>query len=195
MGTVGTPVYAMLPVLTDAARAEAAALAQEAALGLADQGIDHPVDELVELIRSQKTTITGFYDDDTLVGCLVAHPGADPPHWSGDSPGPGVWVSLVPPVPGRDDQEARLLTLWLADHAAQHGLEWVWWEVPATGQTRRTLLDSLRDLGWEDLPPIRRTADGVHVTPLRLRAERRPAPTVAISAFHNALPLSAVSAR
>ncbi|MFD7556987.1 hypothetical protein ACFV9E_20925 [Streptomyces sp. NPDC059835] len=194
MGAASTPVYAMLPVLTDAARAEAAALAQEAALGLADQGIDHPVDELVEVIRSQ-ATVTGFYDGDTLVGCVVAHPGVDLPHWSGDSPGPGVWVSLVPPVPGRDDQEARLLALWLADHAAQHGLEWVGWELAATGHTRGALLALLRDLGWEDLPPVRRAVDGVRVTPLRLRAERRPAPAVAIFASPDALPLPAVSAR
>jgi hypothetical protein len=52
----------------------------------------------------------------------------------------------------------------------------------------------LRDLGWEDLPPVRR-ADGERVTPLRLRAERRPAPTVVISAADDALPLPAVSAR
>ncbi|MEU3046794.1 hypothetical protein ABZ705_09710 [Streptomyces sp. NPDC006984] len=192
MGAAGTPVYAMRPVLTDAARAEAAALAQEAALGLADQGIDHPVDELVARIQS-RATVTGFYDDDTLVGCLVMHPDADQPHRNSDSP--GVWVSLVPPVPGRDDQEARMLALWLADHAAQHGLEWVGWELPATGQTRLALLGLLRDLGWEDLPPVRRAADGVRVTPLRLRAERRPAPAVAVFASPDALPLPAVSAR
>ncbi len=191
MGTVGTPVYAMLRVRTDAARAEAAALAQEAALGLAEQGIEHPVDELVALIQSQ-ATVTGFYDDDTLVGCLVVDPDAGLPHRGG---GPGVWVSLVPPVPGRDDQEARLLALWLADHAAQHGLEWVWWNLPVTGRTRGTLLELLRDLGWEDLPPVRRATDGVRVTPLRLRAERRPAPAVAVCTSPDALPLPAVSAR
>ncbi|MET9735138.1 hypothetical protein ABZZ79_32205 [Streptomyces sp. NPDC006458] len=52
----------------------------------------------------------------------------------------------------------------------------------------------LRDLGWEDLPAVRR-ADGERITPLRLRAELRPAPTVAISASADALPLLAVSAR
>ncbi|MGW4548536.1 hypothetical protein ACWEN4_19500 [Streptomyces violaceorubidus] len=193
MGDAGAPVYAVLPVITDAARAEAAALAQEAALGLADQGIAHPVDELLGFLRSQ--AVAGFYDGDTLVGCLVAHPGVDLPRLSGDSSGPGIWVSLVPPVPGRDDLEARLLTLWLADHAARHGLEWVGWELPATGQTRGALLELLRDLGWEDLPPIRRAVDGARVTALRLRAERRPAPAVAVSASPDALPLPAVSAR
>jgi hypothetical protein len=120
----------MRPVRTGAARAEAAALAQEATRQLADQGIDHPTDRLVALIQSQ-TIVAGLYDDGELVGCLVLHPGEDLPHWGRDCPGPGIWVSLVPPVPEHDDQAARLLTLWLADHAAQHGLEWVWWEVPA----------------------------------------------------------------
>lgn len=193
MATVGKPVYAMLPVRTGAARAEAAALAQETTRRLAEQGIDHPADQLVALIRSQ-ATVTGLYDDGELAGCLVVHPGADLPHWSHGCPGPGIWVSLVPPVPGHDDQAARLLTLWLADHAAQHGLEWVWWEVPSDSQTRATLLALLRDLGWEDLPPVRR-ADGERITPLRLRAEPRPAPTVAISAADDALPLPEVSAR
>ncbi|MHC3392342.1 hypothetical protein ACLQ2E_23190 [Streptomyces lavendulocolor] len=160
---------------------------------LADQGIDHPADQLVTLIRSQ-ATVTGLYDDGELAGCLVVHPGEDLPHWSHDCPGPGISVSLVPPVPGHDDQAARLLTLWLADHAAQHGLEWIWWEIPATHQPRAALLALLRDLGWEDLPAVRR-ADGERVTPLRLRTELRPAPTVAISASADALPLPAVSAR
>lgn len=193
MGAVDTPVYALLPVRTGAAKAEAAALAQEATRWLAGQGIDHPADQLVDLIRSQ-ATVTGLYDDGELVGCLVVHPGEDRPHWSRACPGAGISVSLVPPVPGRDDQAARLLTLWLADRAAQHGLEWIWWEIPPSPQTRGALLALLRDLGWEDLTPVRHP-DGRRVTPLRLRAELRPAPTVAISASADALPLPAVSAR
>ncbi|MEU7072933.1 hypothetical protein AB0B30_27760 [Streptomyces narbonensis] len=193
MGALGTPVYALLPVRTGAARAEAAALAQEAARQLADQGIDYPADQLVDLIRSQ-ATVTGLYDEGELAGCLVVHPCEDRPHWSRACPGPGLVVSMVPPVPGRDDQAARLLTLWLADRAAQHCLEWIWWEIPAGPQTRETLLALLRDLGWEDLPPVRR-ADGQRVTPLRLRADRRPAPTVAIFASADALPLPTVRAR
>ncbi len=193
MGTVGTPVYSMLPVSSGAARAEAAALAHEAALGLAGLGIDHPADHLVDLIRSQ-ATVTGLYDDGELTGCLVVHPGEDQLHWSRVCPGPGISVSLVPPVPGRDDQAARLLTLWLADRAAQHGLEWIWWEIPAGPQTRGALMTLLRDLGWEDMAPVRH-ADGKRVTPLRLRAELRPAPTVAISASADAFPLPAVSAQ
>ncbi|PWI04543.1 hypothetical protein DIZ27_44700 [Streptomyces sp. NWU339] len=193
MDAAATPVYAVLPVRTGAARAEAVALAQEATRRLADHGVDHPTDRLIDRIRSQ-ATITGLYDDGELAGCLVVHPGLDLPHRSRDWPGPGVWVSLIPPVPGHDDQATRLLTLWLADHAAQHGLEWVWWEVPATPQSRATLLALLRGLGWEDLPTARR-ADGEHLTPLRLRAERRPALTVAIFAADDALPLPAVSAR
>ncbi|MGM9379195.1 hypothetical protein [Streptomyces longwoodensis] len=193
MGAVDTPVYAMLPVRTGAARAEAAALAQEATRRLADQGIDHPAGPLVALIQSQ-AIVTGLYDDEELVGCLVVHVGEDLPHWSRAYPDPVVRVSLVPPVPGHDDQAARLLALWLADHAAQHGLEWVWWEIPAASQTRPTLLVLLRDLGWEDLPAVRR-ADGERVTPLRLRAELRPAPTVAISASADAFPLPTVRAR
>ncbi|MFD3959166.1 hypothetical protein ACFWRG_31745 [Micromonospora tulbaghiae] len=193
MGAVSTPVYAMLQVHTGASRAEAAALAQEATRQLADQGIDHPTGPLVALILSQ-ATVTGLYDDEELVGCIVLHPSEDLPHWSRACPGPGVWVSLVPPVPGQDDQAARLLTLWLADHAAQHGLQWVWWEVPAAPRSRATLLALLRDLGWEDLPAVRH-ANGERVTPLRLRAELRPAPTVAISASADALPLPTVDAR
>ncbi|GLX22513.1 hypothetical protein [Streptomyces lavendulae] len=193
MGSVGTPVYALLPVRTGAARAEAAALVQEAVRQLADQGIDYPADQLVDLVQSQ-ATVTGLYDEGELTGCLVVHPGEDRPHWSRAFPGTGLLVSVVPPVPGRDDQAARLLTLWLADRAAQHCLEWIWWEVPAGLQRRTTLLALLRDLGWEDLPPVRR-ADGQRVTPLRLRADRRPAPTVAIFASADALPLPTVRAR
>ncbi|MGY4963610.1 hypothetical protein [Streptomyces sp. 900105245] len=193
MGSVGTPVYALLPVRTGAARAEAAALVQEAVRQLADQGIDYPADQLVDLVRSH-ATVTGLYDEGELAGCLVVHPGEDRPHWSRAFPGTGLLVSVVPPVPGRDDQAARLLTLWLADRAAQHCLEWIWWEVPAGLQRRETLLALLRDLGWEDLPPVRR-ADGQRVTPLRLRADRRPAPTVAIFASADALPLPTVRAR
>ncbi|MET7296977.1 hypothetical protein ABZS79_33610 [Streptomyces griseoloalbus] len=136
MRAIDTTVYAMLPVRTGAVRAEAAALAQEVTRQLADQGIDHPADQLVDLIRSQ-ATVTGLYDDGELAGCLVVRPDENLPHWSRDCPGPGVWVSLIPPVPGRDDQVARLLTLWLADHAAQHGLKWVWWEAPATAPSHR----------------------------------------------------------
>ncbi|WP_052412498.1 hypothetical protein [Streptomyces mutabilis] len=192
MGSLDNPVYVMLPVRTGAAKAEAAALAQEATRRLSDQGIDHPADQLVALIRSQ-ATVTGLYEDSELTGCLVVHPGEDLPHWCRDL-GPGVAVSLVPPVPGHDDQAVRLLTLWLADHAAQHGLEWVWWGLPAAFETRPTLLVSLRDFGWEDLPAVRR-ADGERVTPLRLRAERRPASSVVISAADDALPLPKVIAR
>ncbi|MFI2415108.1 hypothetical protein [Streptomyces sp. NPDC018947] len=170
------------------------ALVEDATRRLADRGIDHPTDHMLGLIRS-RASVTGLYDDGVLVGCLAVHPEPDLRHWNGDCPSLGVLVSVAPPMPGHNDQTARLLTLWLADRAAQHGLEWVWWEVPcATDLTRATLLDFLRDLGWEDLPAVRR-ADGERVIPLRLRAEKRPALTAAVSASADALPLLAVSTR
>ncbi|MFF6979368.1 hypothetical protein ACFZAV_16845 [Streptomyces sp. NPDC008343] len=187
----------MLPISTGASRAEAAALAQEAALRLAEQHIGHPTGHLVDLIRSQADML-GLHEDGILVGCLVVPPDPDVRHWGVEGRAPGLLVSLVPPVPGGDTQGVRLLTLWLADCAARSGLEWVRWEIPttadATSEASTSLTDTLRDLGWEYLPPVRRSG-GERVTRLRLRAEARLAPAVAISASDAAMRMLAVRER
>ncbi|MEV4333614.1 hypothetical protein AB0K02_24255 [Streptomyces sp. NPDC049597] len=189
--------YEMLPISTGASRAEALALAQEAALRLAEQHIDHPTSQLVGLIRSQADML-GLYEDGALVGCIVVPPEPEMRHWGAEGRAPGLLVSLVPPVPGENTLGGRLLTLWLADRAARSGLEWVWWEIPApadaTSEASTSLTDTLQDLGWEYLPPVRR-ADGERVARLRLRAEARNAPAVAISAPDTALRMLAVSGR
>ncbi|MFJ4623672.1 hypothetical protein [Streptomyces sp. NPDC088812] len=191
------PAYEMLPISTGASRAEAAALAQEAALRLAEQHIDHPTSHLVDLIRSQ-ADVLGLYEDGILISCLVVPPDPDVRHWGTEGRAPGLLVSLVPPVPGGDIQGVRLLTLWLADRAARSGLECVWWEIPTTtnasSEASTSLTDTLHDLGWEYLPPIHRT-DGERVKRLRLRAEPRDASAVALSAPDAALRLLAVSER
>ncbi|MEV5010595.1 hypothetical protein [Streptomyces sp. NPDC055692] len=191
------PAYEMLPISTGASRAEAAALAQDAALRLAEQHINHPTSHLMDLIRSQADTL-GLYEDGILVGCLVVPPDPDVRHWGAEGHAPGLLVSLVPPVPGEDTQGGRLLTLWLADQAARIGLEWVRWEImapaDATNAASTSLTNTLHDLGWENLPPVRRP-DGERVTRLRLRAEARDAPAVAISAPDAALRMLAVSGR
>lgn len=197
--TVGSgnrrPAYEMLPILTAAARAEAAALAQNTGRCLAEQRISHPIGQLVDLVRSQADTL-GLYEDEALVCCLVVPTDPDVRHWGAEGRTPGLLVSLIPPVPGRDNQGGRPLTLWLADRAARSGVEWVWWEIPATAdatsEASTSLTDTLHDLGWEYLPPVRR-ADGERVTRLRLRAEARDAPAVAISAPDAALRMLAVS--
>ncbi|MFF6829169.1 hypothetical protein [Streptomyces longwoodensis] len=191
--TAVRPAYELLPVVTGAARAEAAALAEDTARQLAEQCVNHPTGQLVDLIRSQ-ATVLGLYEDGVLAGCLVAHPNSDMRHWGAHGRGRGLCVSLIPPVPGRNEQSGRLLTLWLADHAARNGLEWVWWEIPATVTSTKgtTLLNALRDLGWDDLPAVRSTA-GEHVVRLRLRAELRGALPAVISAPDTALPRPVVS--
>lgn len=191
------PAYEMLPISTGASRAEAAALAQEAALRLAEQNIDHPTSQLIDLIRSQADTL-GLYEDGILVGCLVVPPEPDVRHWGAEGHAPGLLVSLVPPVPGGDTQGVRLLALWLADRAARSDLEWVRWEITApadaTSGASSLLTNTLHDLGWEYLSPVRR-ADGERVVRLRLRAETRDASAVAISAPDAALRMLAVSGR
>ncbi|MEU3296731.1 hypothetical protein ABZ722_30860 [Streptomyces longwoodensis] len=176
------PAYEMRTMRTGAERAEAAAFAEDTALLLAQRDVDLPVGQLADLIRSQ-ATVLGLHEDGGLVGCLVVHPEPDLRHWGSDGRGSGLLVSVVPPVPGCSEQAGRLLTLWLADYAARNGLEWVWWELPATshGEMSATLLDAVRDFGWEDLPAVRR-ADGEQVVRLRLRAAGRDALTAVISA-------------
>ncbi|MET9117551.1 hypothetical protein ABZX38_25610 [Streptomyces longwoodensis] len=176
------PVYEMRTMRTGAERAEATAFAEDTALHLAQQAVDLPVGQFADPIRSQ-ATVLGLHEDSVLVGCLVVHPEADLRHWGRDGRGRGLLVSVIPPVPGCSEQAGRLLTLWLADYAARNGLEWVWWELMATshGEMGATLLDAVRDLGWEDLPAMRR-ADGEQVVRLRLRAAIRDALTAVISA-------------
>lgn len=188
------PVYEMRTMRTGAERAEAAAFAEDTALLLAQRTVDLPVGQLAGPIRSQ-ATVLGLHEDGVLVGCLVVHPEPDLHHWGHDGRGRGLLVSVVPPVPGCSEQAGRLLTLWLADYAARNGLEWAWWELPATsnGEMSATLLDAVRDLSWEDLPAVRRS-DGEQVVRLRLRAAVRDALTAVISA-PDIPPTPGVSAR
>ncbi|MFD8263613.1 hypothetical protein ACFV19_33050 [Streptomyces griseoluteus] len=191
------PVYEMVPIDTGASRAEAAALAQETALRLGAQQLDHPTSHLVDLIWSQADML-GLYEDGILAGCLVVPPDPDVLHWGAEGRAPGLLVSVVPPVPGGDTQEGRLLTLWLADRAARSGLEWIRWEIPApadaSSEANTSLMNTMHDLGWENLPPVRRP-NGERVTRLRLRAEARDAPAVAISAPEAALRMLTVTGR
>ncbi|WP_016828441.1 hypothetical protein [Streptomyces viridosporus] len=126
-GRTPAPVYEMLPIGTDAARAEAAALAEDRARLLAGQGIDVSVDRTRDLL--QDPGALGLYEDGILVGALVLRTDPDTRHWGADGRDPGFLVYLDPATVG-SGQVGRLFTLWLADHAASNRLMWVWCEVP-----------------------------------------------------------------
>ncbi|MDX3204767.1 hypothetical protein [Streptomyces scabiei] len=182
-GRPTAPVYEMLPIDTDAARAEAAALAEDRARLLAGQGITVSADRTRALLR--EPGVLGLYEDGILVGTLVLHKDPDMRHWGADGRDPGLLVSLDPSTVG-SNQVGRMLTLWLADHAASNRLMWVWCEVPSNpgpvDQASQWLLEHLRDLGWETRSPAGLNSTGDRVIRLRLRAEARPALSAAISA-------------
>ncbi|MCX4826142.1 hypothetical protein OG883_41465 [Streptomyces sp. NBC_01142] len=180
-GRPTAPVYEMLPIDTDAARAEASALAEDRARLLAGQGIAVSADRTRDLLREPGAL--GLYEDGILVGALVLHRDPDMRHWGADGRDPGLLVSLDPSTVG-SNQVGRLLTLWLADHAASSRLMWVWCEVPFNAgpvdEASQWLLKYLRDLGWETRSPVGLSPTGERVR-LRLRAEARPALSAAIS--------------
>ncbi|MFI6113282.1 hypothetical protein [Kitasatospora sp. NPDC051164] len=187
-------MYEVLPINTDAARAEAAALATDRVRLLAGQGITVSADRAKALLREDGAF--GFYEGGILVGALVLHRDPDMRHWGVDGRDPGLLVSLDPVTAG-SNQVGRMLTLWLADYAANSLLTWVRCEVPcktgAVDEAAQWLLQYLRDLGWETRSPTSLSPTGERVIRLRLRAQARPALTEAISDPHAVGP-SAVKA-
>ncbi|MBK3623333.1 hypothetical protein JHN59_00380 [Streptomyces sp. MBT49] len=179
------PVYEVLPINTDAARAEAAALATDRAHLLAGQGITVSADRATALLR--EAAALGFYEGGILVGALVLHRDPDMRHWGADGRDPGLLVSLDPVTAG-SSQVGRMMTLWLADYAANSRLMWIWCDVPcqpgAADEAAQWLLKYLCDLGWETRSPTSRSPTGERVVRLRLRAHARPALTEAISDPH-----------
>ncbi|WP_255306223.1 hypothetical protein [Streptomyces sp. Wb2n-11] len=181
-GRCAAPVYVLLPIDTDAARAEAAALAEDRARLLAGQGITVSADPTRALL--QEPGALGLYEDGILAGALVLHEDPDMRHWGADGREPGLLVSLDPATVG-SSQVGRLLTLWLADHAADNHLMWVWCEVPSrpgsVDAASEWLLKHLRGLGWQTRTPAVLSPAGGRVARLRLGAEARPALAAAIS--------------
>ncbi|MEV6581418.1 hypothetical protein AB0M92_25020 [Streptomyces sp. NPDC051582] len=176
------PVYEVLPINTDAARAEAAALATDRAHLLAGQGITVTTDRANALLREGGAL--GFYEGGILVGALVLHRDPDMRHWGVDGRDPGLLVSLDPVTAG-SSQVGRMLTLWLADYAANSRLMWVWCDVPckpgAIDEVAQWSLQYLCDLGWETRSRTSLSPTGERVIRLRLRAQARPALTEVIS--------------
>ncbi|MFE1190007.1 hypothetical protein [[Kitasatospora] papulosa] len=177
-----TSVYEMLPITSDAARAAAKALAEDRAHLLAGQGITVPPARTTALLHEPGAL--GLYEDGILVGCLVLRTRPDMRHWGADGHGSGIRVFLDPATVGTT-QIGRLVTMWLADHAARRGLTWVWCEVPTprghAEKASKWLLDHLLEFGWERRPPTVLTPAGDRVVRLRLHAEARAALAAAIS--------------
>ncbi|GHH56747.1 hypothetical protein [Streptomyces candidus] len=177
--------YEMLPIDSDAAHAAVAALAEDRVHLLASQGVTVSASRATALLREPGAL--GLYEDGLLVGCLVLRTGPDVRHWAADGHDAGLLVALDPATVGTT-QVGRLLTLWLADHAARKQLSWVWCEVPSpsgsTAGTSQWLLTYLCDLGWEARYPAVRSPAGGRVVRLRLRAEARAAMAAAISGPH-----------
>ncbi|MEU1776708.1 hypothetical protein ABZ501_27280 [Streptomyces sp. NPDC019922] len=183
------PAYEMLPITSDAARAAATALAEDRAHLLAAQGVMVPAGSTTALLSEPGAL--GLYEDGSLVGCLALRTSPDMRHWGADGRDPGTLVLLDPATVGTT-QVGRLLTMWLADHAARRRLTWVWCDVPAPrGQAEEAsewLLDHLHELGWETRSPTVLTSAGDRVVRLRLRAEARAALAAAISVPHTSVP-------
>ncbi|MFJ9967204.1 hypothetical protein [Streptomyces avermitilis] len=179
------PAYEVLPITTDAARAEAAALATDRVRLLAEQGITISADRARALLREDGAL--GFYEGGILVGALVLHRDPDMRHWGAYGRDPGLLVSLDPAMAG-SIQVGRMLTLWLADYAANSRLMWVWCDVPcepgAVDEAAQWLLTYLCDLGWETRSPAGLSPTGERVVRLRLRTQARPALAEAISDPH-----------
>ncbi|MBZ3908428.1 MULTISPECIES: hypothetical protein [Streptomyces] len=184
----------MLPITSDAARAAVDVLASDRAHLLAGQGVTVDTGRAAALLRGPGAL--GLYEDSLLVGCLVLRTDPDVRHWGAGGHDAGLLVALDPATVG-STQVGRLLTLWLADHAARSGRTWVWCEVPfpsgPTAGTSQWLLTYLCDLGWEARYPAVRSPVGGRVVRLRLRAEARAAMATAISVPHAGAP-AAVSA-
>ncbi|MET9778928.1 hypothetical protein ABZ023_32545 [Streptomyces sp. NPDC006367] len=172
------PVYEVRPLKTPAARAEAAALAEERIHALAAQRIAPPYPQAPAAFRQDRNEAVGLYENDedpALIGCLLLHRGLG--HRVAGVPTPGLRVSLFHTAPHRDGRAGWRMTMWLRDYAARQQTSWVCAEAPGrhSGPTRRTdrLLGHLRDLGWEvtgsGLGP-----DGHRLTRLRLPAAASP---------------------
>lgn len=179
------PAYEMLPLNSDAACAAVEVLASDRAQLLAGQGVT--VDTGRAATQLREPGALGLYEGSLLVGCLVLRTDPDVRHRGAGDHDAGLLVALDPATVGTT-QVGRLLTLWLADHAARKQLTWVWCEVPSpsgpAAGTGQWLLTYLCDLGWEARYPAVRSPAGGRVVRLRLRAEARAAMAAAISVPH-----------
>lgn len=187
----GAPAYEMQPIASDAARAATAALAQDRVHLLAGQDITISAG-LTTALLSEPGAL-GLYEDGILVGCLALRPRPDMRHWGADGRESGILVLLDPATVGTT-HVGRLLTMWLADHAARKRLTWVWCEVPSprghAKEASEWLLEHLRELGWETRSPTVLTPAGDRVVRLRLRAEAKAALAAAITSLPTAVPTS-----
>lgn len=120
---------------------------------LAGQGITISAERATALLR--EAGVLGLYEGGILVGAFVLHRDPDMRHWGADGRDPGLLVSLDP-VTTKSSQVGRMLTLWLADYAANSRLIWVWCDVPckpgAVDEPAQWFLKYLCDLGWVNRP-------------------------------------------
>ncbi|MEU3171805.1 hypothetical protein [Streptomyces sp. NPDC007000] len=187
------PAYEVRPLLTPAARAEAAALVEDRIHALAALHIAPPYPHAPAVFREDQTEAVGLYENDAeavLAGCLVLHRHHDLRHWGGDDSEPGLLVSLAHTAPDRDGRTGWRMTMWLRDYADRLQTPWVYAEAPRwhAGDDRAVgrLLSHLRDLGWEVLGSGRRP-EGQRVARLRLAATATPGLAAMI---HCAVPLT-----
>lgn len=122
------PAYEMLPINSDAARAAVAVLANDRAHLLAVQGVTVDTGRATTLLR--ESGALGLYEDSLLIGCLVLRTDPDVRHRGPGGHDAGLLIAFDPATVGTT-QVGRLLTLWLANHAARTRLTWVWCEVPS----------------------------------------------------------------
>jgi hypothetical protein len=171
----------MRPVDTPAARAEAAAVAEDRIRDLSARHLGAPLPDAPAAFRQAECEVVGLYEDDAeggevMFACLRLHrEPTDWAHWGRDGDGPGLLLSLAHSLPGSADT-ARLITLWAADYTARLGRPWVRAEAPplvgGPGTERRRLIRHLTHLGWQTLKPGR-GLDGTPVTRLRISSQRR----------------------
>lgn len=191
----GRPAYEVCPLVTPAARAEAAALVEDRIRMLTGKNITPPCLEAAAVFLDDRTEAVGLYENDeeaVLAGCLVLHRDPDCRHWDVDDPAPELMVSLAHTAPGRDDRAGWRMTMWLRDYAARLQAPWVYAEAPgwptgADSAAGRRLLSHLRDLGWEVLGHGRGRG-GHRVARLRLAASTSPGLSAMI---HCTVPLRA----
>ncbi|NYV72812.1 hypothetical protein [Streptomyces sp. UH6] len=172
----------MRPLTTPAARAEAAAVAEERMRTLTARHVGALLPDAATLFRQDAWETVGLYEYDTegdevMIGCLRLHrEPADSAHWGKDGDEPGLLLSLAHSLPAYTGT-ARLMTLWAADYTARLGKPWVRAEAPPLVSGRNTdrgrLIQHLGNLGWQAVRPGK-GVDGMQVTRLRIPSQRRP---------------------
>jgi hypothetical protein len=173
--------YEMRRLATPAARAEAAAVAEDRIRDLSARHLGAPLPDAPSLFRQAECEVVGLYEDDAeggevMVACLRLHrEPASWAHWGRDGDEPGLLLSLAHSLPAAAGT-ARLITLWAADYTARLGRPWVRAEAPplvgGRDAERRRLIRNLTHLGWQTLKPGR-GLDGTPVTRLRIASQRR----------------------